>query len=222
MNIEAKEGNYILVTFADTGVGISQDIIDKVFDPFFTTKEVDKGTGLGLSTVLSIVKNHGGFIEVNSNNQGSVFKIFIPAVHNQLITSAESDAATVNGNGELILFVDDEIAIAEVSQSTLETHNYQVITATNGIEAIAIYAQNKLEIKVVIIDLMMPSLDGITTIRALKKMKHDVIIIAMSGSGTGEDQVKAREYGVQDFLSKPFTANDLFSVLHRVLGVNVT
>jgi PAS domain S-box-containing protein len=219
MNIEAKEGNYILVAFADTGVGISQDIIDKIFDPFFTTKELGKGTGLGLSTVLSIVKNHGGFIEVNSNDQGSIFKIFLPAVKNQLPTSIKEDTAIVNGNGELILFVDDEIAIAEVGQSTLETHNYQVRTANNGIEAIAIYAQNKFQIKVVIIDLRMPFLDGITTIRALKKMNPDVLIIAMSGSDTSEDKAKARECGVQDFLIKPFTANDLFSVLHRVLAI---
>ncbi len=218
MNIEAKEGNYILVTFADTGVGISKYILDKIFDPFFTTKEVGKGTGLGLSTVLSIVKNHAGFIEVNSNDQGSIFKIFLPAVNNQLSTSAEGDTGIANGNGELILFVDDEIAIAEVSQSTLESHNYQVLIANNGIEAIAIYVQKKLEIKVVIIDLMMPLLDGITTIRALNKIKDDVKIIAMSGSDTSEDKANFREYGAQDFLTKPFTSNDLFSVLHRVLA----
>jgi PAS domain S-box-containing protein len=218
MNIEAKQGNYILVTFADTGVGIPKQILDKIFDPFFTTKEVDKGTGLGLSTVLSIVKNHGGFIEVHSNDQGSIFKIFLPAVNNELTTKIKEDATIVNGNGELILFVDDEIAIAEVSKRTLETHNYQVLTANNGIEAIAIYAQNKLEIKAVIIDLMMPSLDGITTIRALKIMKPDVKIIAMSGSDTSEDKAEAREYSVQDFLTKPFTANDLFSALHGLLA----
>jgi PAS domain S-box-containing protein len=218
MNVEAKEGNYIVVTFSDTGVGITQDIINKIFDPFFTTKEVGKGTGLGLSTVLNIVKNHRGFLEVNSNQQGSIFKIFLPAINNQLPTSTKEDTAIVNGNGELILFVDDEIAIAKVSQSTLETHNYQVLIANNGIEAIAIYVQNKLEIKVVIIDLMMPSLDGITTIRALNKIKHDVKIIAMSGSDTSVDKANYREYGVQDFLIKPFTANDLFSVLHRVLA----
>jgi two-component system, cell cycle sensor histidine kinase and response regulator CckA len=217
MNIEAKEGNYALITFVDTGVGINQDIFDKIFDPFFTTKEFGQGTGLGLSTVLSIVKNHNGFIEVSSNEQGSIFKIFLPAVNSELSTSGKEDIPIVDGNGELILFVDDELAITEVAKNTLENYNYQVLTANNGIEAIAIYVQNKFEIKVVITDLMMPSLDGITTIRTLKKIKPDVKIIAMSGSDRSKDKAKALEFGVQDFLVKPFTANDLLSVLHRVL-----
>ncbi len=218
MNIEATAGDYVVVTFTDTGVGIASNIIDKIFDPFFTTKEIGKGTGLGLSTVLSIVKNHGGFIEVYNNEPGSVFNIFLPAIGDQISPGSADNIAIMKGNGELILFVDDEIAIAEVSKSTLETHNYQVLTANNGIEAIAIYAQNKLEIKVVIIDLMMPSLDGITTIRALKKIENSVKIIAMSGSDTGEDKVKAAKFGVADFLAKPFTAHDLLSELYRVIG----
>lgn len=217
MKTESREGNYILVTFADTGVGISPDIIDKIFDPFFTTKEVGKGTGLGLSTVLSIIKNHGGFIEVNSNKKGSVFKVFIPAkISVNMI--AQEDLAIVDGNGELILFVDDEKAITEVSKTTLEAHTYQVLTANDGIEAIATYVQNKLKIKAVIIDLMMPSLDGIATIKALLKIKPDLGIIAMSGSDLSEEKSKARECGVQDFLPKPFTANDLLNALHQILA----
>ncbi len=218
MNIEAKPGDYVVVTFADTGMGIAPNIIDKIFDPFFTTKEAGKGTGLGLSTVLSIVKNHGGFVEVHHSEPGSIFKIFLPAIGNQISTSSRDDVAIIKGNGELILFVDDELAIAEVSTSTLEAHNYQVVTANNGIEAIAIYAQNKLEIKLIIIDLMMPILDGITTIRTLKKMNPDVPIILMSASEVSEDKAKAKEFGVADFLAKPFTANDLLSALYRMIG----
>lgn len=213
MNIEAKPGNYVVLTFADTGVGIASDVIDKIFDPFFTTKEVGKGTGLGLSTVLSIVKNHGGFIEVNSAKTGSTFKVFLPANDNQISTSSTQDAVIFRGNGELILFVDDETAIAEVAKSALETHNYQVITANNGIEAIAIYAQNQLEIKFVIVDLMMPDLDGITTIRTLKRMNPNVPIVLMSGSEADEDKIKAAELGVEYCLEKPFTINDLLNVL---------
>ncbi|GJD19384.1 hypothetical protein RIVM261_043400 [Rivularia sp. IAM M-261] len=217
MNIDAHEGNYILITFQDTGIGIRKDIIDKIFDPFFTTKEVGKGTGLGLSTVFNIIKNHNGFIEVDSSSKGSTFKIFIPA-STQTNTKIKEDTSITNGNGELILFVDDEIAISEVSKTTLETHKYQVLVANNGIEAIAIFVQNKLTIKAVIIDLMMPSLDGVTTIRALQKIMPNIKIIAMSGSNDSEEKTKAIECGVQEFVPKPFTANILLNTLHHVLN----
>lgn len=217
MNIDAQEGNYILITFQDTGTGIPKDIIDKIFDPFFTTKEVGKGTGLGLSTVFSIIKSHGGFIEVNSNDKGSTFKIFIPANTN-ILTVAKEEANIIHGNGELILFIDDETAISQVSKNTLETHNYQVLVANSGIEAIAIFVQNKLTIKAIIIDLIMPTLDGVTTIRALRKIMPDVKIIAMSGSNDSEEKIKAIEHGIQDFVSKPFTANILLNALHQILN----
>lgn len=217
MNIDAHEGNYILITFQDTGIGIRKDIIDKIFDPFFTTKEVGKGTGLGLSTVFNIIKNHNGFIEVDSSSKGSTFKIFIPA-STQTNTKIKEDTSITNGNGELILFVDDEIAISEVTKTTLETHKYQVLVANNGIEAIAIFVQNKLTIKAVIIDLMMPSLDGVTTIRALQKIMPNIKIIAMSGSNDSEEKTKAIECGVQEFVPKPFTANILLNTLHHVLN----
>ncbi|BAZ09455.1 multi-sensor hybrid histidine kinase [Calothrix sp. NIES-4071] len=216
MNIDAQEGNYILITFEDTGIGIPKDIIDKIFDPFFTTKEVGKGTGLGLSTVFSIIKSHGGFIEVNSNEKGSKFKVFLPAVTNTDIV-AEEEIDIIHGNGELILFVDDETAISDISKTTLETHKYQVLIANSGIEAIAIFVQNKLTIKAVIIDLMMPTLDGVTTIRALRKIMPDVKIIAMSGSNNSDEKIKAIEHGIQDFISKPFTANILLNTLHQIL-----
>jgi PAS domain S-box-containing protein len=216
MNIDAQEGKYVLITFSDTGIGISKDIIDKIFDPFFTTKEVGKGTGLGLSTVFNIIKNHDGFIEVSSNGQGSVFKVFLPT-DMQIETISKEDTNIVNGNGELILFVDDEKAISEVTKNTLETHNYQVMIANNGIEAIANYVQNKLIIKAVIMDLIMPTLDGVTTIQALRKIMPDVKIIAMSGSDANQEKIKATEYGVQDFVSKPFTANVLLNTLQQIL-----
>jgi PAS domain S-box-containing protein len=217
MNTQAKVGSYILVTFADTGVGISKDIINKIFDPFFTTKEVDKGTGLGLSTVLGIIKNNRGFVEVYSElHKGSIFKIYLPATH-QTASIVKDNVSIAEGNGEVILFVDDEVAISEVSKNTLENHGYRVLIANDGIEAIATYAQNKLAIKVVVMDLMMPSLDGVTAIQALKKMNPDVQIIAMSGSNFSEEKTQAQNLGVREFLPKPFTTNDLLNILHMLL-----
>lgn len=217
MNTEAQEGRYIVVTFGDTGTGIHENIIEKIFDPFFTTKEPGKGTGLGLPSVLNIVRSHGGFIEVCSNNKGSVFRVFLPALM-QADTAIEEDINIVQGQGELILFIDDESAISEVSKNTLEIHNYQVLIANNGIEAIASYVQNKLTIKAVIIDLIMPNLDGVTTIKILQKITPDIKIIAMSGSNDDEEKIKAIECGVKDFLDKPFTANVLLKALHQLFN----
>lgn len=218
MNIEAKAGAYVVVTFTDTGVGISSENLDKIFDPFFTTKELGKGTGLGLSTVHSIIKNHHGFIEVRSQvDSGSSFRVYLPASKHTTRVAAES-LDLPEGNGELILFVDDEAAISEIAKNTLETHNYRVLVANNGIEAIALYAQHKHQIKAVMMDLIMPSLDGTTAIRALQKMNAQVSIIIMSG--TSEINLAHGIDGMQGFLEKPFTAKHLLSSLHNAIVRN--
>jgi PAS domain S-box-containing protein len=218
MNIEATAGAYVVVTFTDTGVGISSANLDKIFDPFFTTKELGKGTGLGLSTVHSIIKNHHGFVEVRSEiNNGSSFRVYLPASKHTAALAIES-LELAEGNGELILFVDDEAAISEIAKNTLETHNYRVLVANNGIEAIAFYAQHKHQIKAVVMDLIMPSLDGTTAIRALQKMNPQVSIIVMSG--TSEINLAHEIKGMQGFLEKPFTAKHLLSSLHNAIVRN--
>lgn len=119
-NPEAQIGAYIVVSVSDTGTGIPPEVIDRIFDPFFTAKEVGKGTGLGLSTVFSIIKKHGGFIEVSSTiNQGSCFKVYLPATATANERLNTEDLELPKGNGELILLVDDEITIADVTKTTL-------------------------------------------------------------------------------------------------------
>ncbi len=220
MNVESKVGSYVVVTISDTGVGISPEIIDKIFDPFFTTKELGEGTGLGLSTVIGIVKNHGGFINVYSEiNKGTSFKVYLPssdATHEQL---SENHGELLKGNGELILVVDDEVAIVETTKSTLENNNYRVLTAKDGIEAIALYAQYRNDIQVILVDMMMPSMDGTTTIRTLQKMNSNVLIVAMSGLNSTETTTRDGGDGVKGFLSKPFTARELLDTLQRVIAV---
>ena len=216
MNIDAKVGSYIVVTIADTGIGIPAQIIDKIFDPFFTTKEVGKGTGLGLSTVLGIVKNHGGFIEVSSKTgKGSQFKVYLPSIEEEVSPISEREQLPV-GNQELILIVDDEVAICEIIKTTLETYNYRVMIARDGIEAIAVYVQHKKEINLVLIDIMMPSMDGATAIRTLQQMNPQVKIIAMSGLVSNEALAQSSNSSIQGFLTKPFSADELLNTLERV------
>ena len=143
IHIDAQVGAYVLVTIADTGIGIPPELVDRIFDPFFTTKEIGKGTGLGLSTVIGIIKSHHGFIDVYSElGNGTRFKIYLPATDasEAIITN---DAPPLLGQGELILVVDDEVAIREITKATLETHGYQTLIASDGIEAIALYAEHK-------------------------------------------------------------------------------
>ena len=215
MNLEASVGPHIVISVTDTGVGMSPEIVDRIFEPFFTTKDFGKGTGLGLSTVRGIIKSHGGFVNVYSKfGRGTEFKVFLPAVEATATPLAEN-LELPTGNGELILVVDDEAPILETTKISLETYNYKVLTASDGIEALAQYAQHKDEISVVLVDMMMPSLDGATTIRALQKMNERVLIIAVSGLVTSDKLAGTR--GVKAFLSKPYTTKELLQALHSIL-----
>jgi PAS domain S-box-containing protein len=217
MSLEAKEGEYVVITVSDTGCGIPTELQERIFEPFFTTKETSRATGLGLSTVFGIVKNHGGFIQVESEvGRGTKFKIYLPILDGS-IAQPIKDIEICAGNGELILFVDDEVAIQEISKSLLLAHNYRVLTASHGIEALAVYAEYRHQIDVIVIDLMMPSLDGITTIRTLRKINPAVKIVAISGLGSKEKMTQQPDAVIEGFLSKPYTMQELLKILSSVL-----
>jgi two-component system, cell cycle sensor histidine kinase and response regulator CckA len=219
-NLEAHVGSYVTITVADTGTGIPPKLIDLIFDPFFTTKEQGKGTGLGLSTVLGIIKSHGGFVQVYSEvGKGSQFKVYLPAISDAEIPQKD-EQALYSGNQELILIVDDEPLIRQVTQTVLENQNYRVMLAADGIEAIAIYAQHKQEISVVLMDMMMPSMDGITAILTLQKLNPKIKVVATSGLTSNAQLVQQPGVNVKAFLPKPYTAKDLLNVLQTVLRVD--
>jgi CheY-like chemotaxis protein len=217
MNLDAKPGPHVLVTVADTGSGIPAEIIDKVFDPFFTTKEQGKGTGLGLSTALGIVRGHGGFINVYSEpGRGTRFSVFLPAAETAQTKQAlqQQDDLPV-GRGELILVVDDEASIRDITKTTLEAYGYRVQTANDGTEAVAAFAPRAAEINAVLMDMMMPVMDGPATIRVLQKLDPKVRVIATGGLAAS---AKAAELvGVKCFVEKPYTADKLLITLRQVL-----
>ncbi|MEC4814412.1 MAG: response regulator [Scytonema sp. PMC 1069.18] len=218
MYVDVKVGSYIVITIADTGTGISSTIIDRIFDPFFTTKEPGKGTGLGLSTAIGIIKSHGGFISVDSKaGKGSTFKVYLPSIcanESQGIIRAELP----HGNGELILVVDDEVTICEITRTTLENHNYRVLTANDGIKAVALYAQHKDDINLVLIDLMMLKMDGTTTILTLQRINPEVQFIVMSGLVPNWTCDRNPYLNIQKLLPKPFTAQALLSTIQEVFA----
>jgi two-component system, cell cycle sensor histidine kinase and response regulator CckA len=215
-HLEAQSGPYVLITVSDTGTGIPPDVKERIFDPFFTTKAFGQGTGLGLSTLLGIVKSHGGFIDVVSAvGQGSEFKVYLPAIAATDIPP-EPEPEFPQGQHELILVVDDEAPIRQTTQIILETYNYQVLTANNGLEAIAVYAQHRSKIRAVLMDMMMPEMDGTTAIHGLQQLNPWVKIIETSGLGVNSQQV-APEFGTNTVLPKPYTAQELLNMLHLIL-----
>jgi two-component system, cell cycle sensor histidine kinase and response regulator CckA len=216
MHIGATVNSYVRITVTDTGVGIHSEIIDRIFDPFFTTKEVGKGTGLGLSILMGIINSHGGFVEVASQvGIGTTFQVYL--LSKESITSQVGDEIKLStGQGELILVVDDEIAITEMTKATLEIYNYKVLTAQNGIEALALYTQHKNRIRLVLMDIMMPSMDGKTTIATLQIINPQVPIIAMSGLATAETLVQTSGLTIQGFLAKPFSTDQLLNKLQKI------
>jgi nitrogen-specific signal transduction histidine kinase len=219
INTEAKIGPYMVTTVSDTGTGIPTEIIDRIFEPFFTTKEHGKGTGLGLSTSLGIVKSHGGFITVYSEiGKGTAFKVYLPAITTpETLKTQEHQSKLPAGHGESILVVDDEDQILEITKKTLETHGYRVLAANDGKDAIALYLQHRELIKTILIDMMMPVMDGEESIRGIRKINPEVKIIAVSGLAE-KDRLANIADKVEAFLPKPYTAEKLLKAIHEVLS----
>jgi PAS domain S-box-containing protein len=217
--IDAPAGAYITIAVADTGTGMSPEITARIFDPFFTTKEIGKGTGLGLSTTIGILKSHKGFINVSSDvGKGTEFKVFLPAIDTvtmEPVKESIRELETLPVNKKLILVVDDEATIRTVTQATLEAHQCTVLIASDGREAIEQYAQHDGDIDLVILDMMMPSMDGQTTIRALKKIDPGVKIIAVSGLVSNKEI--ALEAGAKAFLQKPYTNQELVDLIDELI-----
>jgi PAS domain S-box-containing protein len=205
-NIQARAGRFVKISVIDSGMGIPPDLQDKIFEPFFTTKELTQGTGLGLSTVLAIVKSHKGIINLYSEpGRGTAFRVYLPAMEScsEAWKDENEQGNLPRGNGETILVVDDEASILAVTGQTLQAFGYHVLPAADGAEAVAIYAQHRNEIAVVLTDLMMPVMDGTAVIRVLLRINPAIKIIATSGLNTNGSAVRAPGISVKHFLTKP-------------------
>lgn len=211
----AKPGLYVKIKVADSGLGISQEIIDQIYDPFFTTKEAGKGTGLGLSTVMGIVKNHGGFIAVESKiGKGTKFSVYIPATNQSHTPVAKEHLCpSRQGDGELVLVVDDELSICKMVETILRKRGYKALIARGGKDALALYAKHRTEIKAVLTDLAMPCMDGVVFTRKLREIDPAITVIASTGQSTEHWRKELGELGVSLFLAKPYTADQLLEVV---------
>ncbi len=216
INWQAHIGSYVLVTVSDTGVGIPPELIKRIFDPFFTTKQLGKGKGLGLATVEGIIKSHNGFVKVDSQvGKGTKFQVFLPAIKEKITQPKPSQNLIPKGNGELILIVDDESIILQTAKTSLQNYNYKTITAKDGIEAIATYAQQQDQISLVLMDMMMPNMDGLTAIRTIHKINPKVKVIPTSGIPLDLQQIST--FNIKTFLLKPYTIQQLLNAVNSSL-----
>lgn len=220
MNIDARPGEFVRLNISDTGTGMTIDILKRIFDPFFTTKEVGKGTGLGLATTMTIVRSHNGFINVYSEpSKGTRFSIYFPAVDAPKETAGSEPKSSIpRGKGELILVVDDEANIRDITLATLSRFGYNALSAVDGTDALAVYSQQREKIALVLTDMAMPYMDGASLIRALKKIQPDIKIIAMSGLISDSQTAELSNLNIDAMISKPFTAETLLTHLASVLN----
>jgi PAS domain S-box-containing protein len=213
----AQSGEWLVIEVSDTGIGIMPDVLARIWEPFFTTKGAGKGTGLGLSTVRGIVAGHGGFINVRSTvGSGTAFTVFLPAVRDEGKSDTEAHAELPRpGNGELILVVDDEEPVREITARILIKHGYRVVTACNGADAIKVFMPLSAQVRLLLTDEQMPIMGGRLLAGALRRLKSGLPVCAMSGAN---DQ--SREKGDDlsaSFLVKPFEATALLEVVRRAL-----
>ncbi|MEO8167438.1 MAG: response regulator [bacterium] len=219
MNPEAKAGPYIVLKVKDTGSGIPPEVLDRIFEPFFTTKEVGKGTGIGLSTLHAIVKGHGGFVTVQTElGRGTEFAAYLPAVESTAANTGDQELIRIpEGMGELVLIAEDEPFLRDITKDSLEFHGYKTVTANDGIEALSMYLQHRENVRIVLLDMIMPYMDGPSTIRALEKLNPDVKLIAVSGSTEKFKAAAAATRRPLRFLPKPYTTDKLLMTLDEVL-----
>ena len=221
MQHNVKPGWFVRVSVRDTGKGIPTDQLKKIFLPFQKLDPESKGQGLGLTTVMRIVKTFKGIIEVDSKvGQGTRFDIYFPAIKPARPEDAEEDAsegAVVEGKGEMILIADDEEPIREVAKMTLERHGYNVTTASNGADAITAYCQASKKVNVIVMDIMMPNMDGISAINVIRRIDPTSRILVSSGSLRSRTELDATGVKVEGFLRKPYTGAQLLEAVNRVI-----
>jgi PAS domain S-box-containing protein len=210
-------GEYVQISVSDTGTGIPEEIVHKIFEPFFTTKEQGKGTGLGLSMVYGAIKDHEGYLSVQSTlGVGSVFTVYLPAASSTAVAESKAVSVKQTTGKETLLIVDDEQDILDVMRDSLESQGYKVFATSDSNVAMDLYRRIFHEVVLVISDIAMPGIDGKELIRQIKGVNPDVKILAVSGYSryvAGNDEIK----DIDGFLQKPFESYYLLSVVRRIL-----
>jgi len=217
----AQPGKYVRITVGDTGTGIPPSVREKIFDPFFTTKAPGKGTGLGLATVVSIVAGHNGFLELESQvGKGTRFLIYLPTCEATDEAEAKPEELQPRGNGELLLVVDDEQSIREITKLTLEAHGYRVVLASDGADALSVFVQNRESVRLVLTDIMMPILNGSAFIHALRRIEPAIAVLAFSAGERSNPLLGSLEEMGVALIRKPASPGQLLTGVANALRAN--
>ena len=212
-----QPSRFVRISVADTGVGMDKATQQRVFDPFFTTKDKSRGTGLGLASAFGIIKNHGGLITVESEpGHGAIFHIFLPLTEKQLQKEKRAEDTIVRGK-ETILLVDDEQMVTNVGQAMLEKLGYRVIVANDGKQAVDEIERNGNKIDLVILDLVMPGMDGEKTFDRIRENQTTLPVLLSSGYSINGQATKIMRKGCNGFIQKPFNLSKLSKKVRQIL-----
>lgn len=218
--VSVKPGRYVKLTVADTGMGMEEAVMARIFEPFFSTKERGRGTGLGLASVYGIVKNHGGFIRVESEpGAGSSFMIYLPATDKQAQEDTPAETLIHKGK-ETILIIDDEDMIVDVAAQMLQGLGYKTYTASGGRRGTELFLRHRDEIDLVLLDMIMPDMGGGETFEALLRIQPSVKVLLSSGYSLDSQAKDIMRQGCRGFIQKPFTTADLSRKVREVLGTS--
>jgi len=217
VHIGAEPGQYILWSVSDTGIGMDERTRKRIFEPFFTTKEEGKGTGLGLSMVYGVIKNHGGYISVYSElGHGATFKIYLP-ISGKPESEKLPETEKPHGGNETVLVVDDEESFRSLAKDALESHGYQVLLAVDGERAIDIYREQNGNIKLVILDMVMPKMGGHETFLRMRAFNPNVRVLLSTGYSQNGKAQEIMDSGVKGFIQKPYKIDALLLKVRSVL-----
>ncbi|HXX54153.1 MAG TPA: response regulator, partial [Thermodesulfovibrionales bacterium] len=213
-----KPGEYALITVADTGLGMDEQTREKIFEPFFTTKGLGKGTGLGLSIIYGIIKQHNGYINVYSEiGKGTIFKIYLPTVESVPKETAQSWIATPKGGTETILLAEDDTAVRELTKRVLEEFGYTVIETSDGEDAINVFVENKDQIDLLILDVLMPKKTGKEVYEEIMRMRPNIKTILISGYTKDLISKKGVVEEGLNFVEKPISPTELVKRIRETL-----
>ena len=215
---ELKPGPYVLLAVSDTGQGMDKETLAHIFEPFFTTKEVGKGTGLGLATVFGIVKQHRGQITVYSEiGLGTIFKIFLPAIQTEKTSETQIQDAPIQRGTETILLVDDEESLRKVNSRLLNKYGYRVIMASNGKEALETYKKEGEGISLIILDLIMPVMDGKKCLEEILRINPNAKVIIASGDSEKGLANFIHGKRAKGFIYKPYDIEELLTTIREII-----
>ncbi len=218
LNLLVTPGRHVKLSVSDTGVGIAPEIAERIFEPFFTTKEIGKGTGLGLATVYGIVKQHGGFVQVESEvGRGATFHVVLPVSTGEARVPARTTGAGLTRGTETILLADDNDTIRSMAEAALEMGGYKALLATNGQEAVEMFKQHRNEVALVVMDLVMPKMSGLDAFAQILKIRPNVPVIFVTGYSAEMHLVERFDVASKTVMQKPYSPRALLDKIREFL-----